>query len=95
MADLKYKVKVARSPNDGELGYADHRNQTIYIDPDQASGMIRDTLVHEMLHVVLCNGGLFLPEEADQEERFVRALTPWFIHVLRSNPSLVRYLTHG
>jgi hypothetical protein len=73
------------------IGHHDGAVLTIDIDPDQAVGQARDTLLHELLHAIADVTGL---SEAwgDREEEFVGRLSPAILDTLRRNPKLVRYL---
>lgn len=87
-----YKVKAtdlseyrAMGLCDGDLGY-------IHIDPVACSTVCaeRDTVLHEALHAVFRQQGR---EYTKAEERFVTALAPGLLAVIRHNPRLIRYLT--
>lgn len=70
----------------------------IVIGTSMAPAQKRDTLLHELLHA-LCDvmgvskgGSAALLPTQDDEERFVHALSPLLLDMLRSNPELVDFL---
>lgn len=72
------------------LGFHDEKALRIVVDPSQAPGQQRDTLLHELLHAVAAMTGADL---GDNEEKVVRRLSPALLDLLRRNPNLVRFLT--
>lgn len=83
----------ARCRNEGTdlMGSSEHRTLTIDIDPDQAAGQQRDTVLHEVLHTISEMTGLALVWGKDDED-FVRRISPALLDVLRRNPKLVEFL---
>lgn len=73
--------------NDTLMGQTNTGTQRIAIRDDLAPHAERDTVMHELLHVVGCATG------HDLEEHQVSAISPVLLDVLRSNASLVAYLT--
>lgn len=89
-------VDVGRACRDqGEvlLGATDHPSLRIVVDPDQAPGQARDTLLHESLHAVFQISGLSDEWGDAKEERVIRRVSPWILELIRSNPALVAFLT--
>jgi hypothetical protein len=88
----EYRVRVDKS---GVLMAAErlgqHRMADLRMDVagGQAPSMLRDTVLHEVMHAVFV--GMELSE--DDEEKFVSRLTPVLLAVLRDNPKLVEFLT--
>ena len=74
------------------LGNTDHHNLSIIIDDTMAEQMIRDTLLHEILHAIWATSGLIEFDDLTQEQ-MVSTVAPQLVYVLRSNPDLVAYLT--
>lgn len=72
------------------LGSTSHRKLVITIDPDQAPGCMRDTLLHECLHTLAMTTDAF--DSREQEEAGVGRLSPVLLDLLRRNPGLVSYL---
>ena len=64
----------------------------IRLHPDRAELIIKETLLHEIIHGVCAVGGLDHELGADQEEKIVRRLAPILLDVLRRNPGMVEYL---
>ena len=67
-------------------GEFDERNSTINIDVDASADVIRETILHEILHVIL------LMYDKD-DETLVREISPMLLQVLRDNAPLVLALT--
>lgn len=72
-------------------GVTNHPNLTITLNPEQADGQLRDTVLHEVLHTVTTIASLEL--SGKEEEEFVSRISPILLDVLRRNPALVEYLT--
>lgn len=79
------------------LGETDSNNAEILLKKAQAPSVLRDTLVHELLHAVVYASGYFKVADLDRtsEENLVVTLSPWILAILRDNPDLVEYLTQG
>lgn len=67
-------------------GEFDERNSTINLDVDASADVIRETILHEILHAIL---GMYDKDD----EALVRELSPMLLQVLRENPRLVLALT--
>jgi len=67
-------------------GEFDERTSTINLDVDVSADVMRETLLHEILHVIL---GMY---ERD-DETLVRVLSPMLLQVLRDNPKITLALT--
>jgi hypothetical protein len=67
-------------------GEVDERNCTINLDVDASAEVIRDAILHEVIHAIL------LMYSRDDEE-LVRLLTPMLLQVMRDNPRLTVLLT--
>ena len=67
-------------------GEFDERNSTINLDVDASADVIRETILHEILHVIL---GMYDKDD----EALVRELSPTLLQVLRDNARLVLALT--
>jgi hypothetical protein len=66
-------------------GEVDERNCTINLDIDASPEIIRESVLHEVVHAIL------MMYERDDEE-LVRLLTPMLLQVLQDNPKLVNAL---
>jgi Zn-dependent peptidase ImmA (M78 family) len=78
----------------GAMGMSSLRNQIVVVGTNQMPVCERDTVLHELLHMCVQQTPLFQNSEewAAEEERFVAAVTPRLLAMLRSNPKLVAYL---
>ena len=63
-------------------GEVDERAATINLDVDASPEIIRDSIVHEILHAIL------LMYNKDDED-LVRLLAPMLLQVMRDNPKLM------
>lgn len=90
--DANDLLKATVEQRSSLFGWSCERRQVIGVDPDQAPGSKRDTVLHEVLHQVLCVSGLASEWGGDQEEQVVRRLTPWLVGVIRANPKLIEFL---
>lgn len=83
-------IDIMRNPESEEdLGQWDIKQARIVYDGSAKPQVVRETLLHEALHVVLEHGNI----DDSQHEFIIRAMSPLLLHMLRANPSLVRYLT--
>lgn len=65
---------------------------TIWMDPSGAEALVRETLVHELLHALLDDSGCPITTDEENEETWIRALSPRLYAALVENPDLVAYL---
>ena len=72
----------------GNMGEYEMGKASIYVDKNLAFSAMQDTILHEVLHVVLQHF------EKDSEQ-LVRILTPSLLAILKDNPKLVSFLTEG
>lgn len=66
---------------------------SIVYDPDQVPTMLRDTVLHEVLHAITDMAGLHHEFGAKRDERWVRGIAPLLLDALQRNPDLVAFLT--
>jgi hypothetical protein len=67
-------------------GEVDERSATINLDVDASPEVIRDSIVHEVIHAIL------LMYDRDDED-LVRLLAPMLLQIIRDNPKLILALT--
>lgn len=73
------------------VGHTHHHQLVMTVDDTVASEVMRDTVLHEVLHALWYSTGL--TEFAEfTEEQAVSVLAPALMSVLRNNPVLVQYL---
>lgn len=90
--NLVEMLERCREQGEDLLGFCDTKQLKIHVDPAQADGMARETLLHEILHAVADATGL-ADGWGDDEESTIRRLSPALLQVLRDNPGLVEFLT--
>jgi len=87
---FNYKVELHEGywnkDDERVYGEVDERSCTINLDVDASTEVIKDAIIHEILHAIL------LMYQKDDEE-LVRLLAPAIFQVLRDNPKLVVALT--
>jgi hypothetical protein len=83
---------VAGGVESARLGDCNHENLTITLEPHMASSMLKETLLHEVLHA--CFGVIGAIEDVDDktEEKLVLRLSPVLMGLLRENPKLIEYI---
>jgi hypothetical protein len=82
---------VTRRQLGGDHGETDHSELVIKIN-ERAAGVVRETLVHELLHTFSDLAGLQEQYGADTDEQWCRRLAPCLLDTLRRNPELVDFL---
>lgn len=75
------------------LGHTDHDALTVILSEKMPDGLARETLMHELLHVVNEVTGLRTKWGNAKEERIVRRLSPILLELLQRNPDAVSFLT--
>lgn len=75
----------------GDHGETDHSELIIKIN-ERATGVVRETLVHELLHALSDLAGLQEQYGAETDEQWCRRIAPWLLDTLRRNPNLVDFL---
>lgn len=96
----RYKLTFAESrtvrlsdDTDSAYGECDQKHATIVIDPNQAPTMLRDTVIHELLHACMNLIGATEDPGFDDaaEERIVLRLAPVLLQIVRQR-RLVEWL---
>lgn len=77
----------------GIVGDTDTKMHTIRLLKGQKPGDMRDTLLHELLHVAANQSGKDYESKKRLEEDFVQRMTPRLLLILRENPKLMEFLT--
>ena len=86
---LDIEIKKHPSPEESEeLGQWDIKQAQIMYDSSAKPEVVRETMLHETLHVVLEHTSI----DNYLHEDIISAMSPLLLHMLRSNPVLVRYL---
>ena len=77
------------------MGTSSMRQLEVVVGNNQSPICERDTILHELFHMIIQQTPLFENSEewAAREESFVAAITPRLLALLRDNPRLVDYLT--
>lgn len=88
-------LRAAERQRSTLMGHADHETLTVVVDGRMAVGAQRETLMHELLHVVTEVAGLNSTWSSADEEANVRRLSPIVLELLRRNPAAVAFLTEA
>jgi len=86
-----YTVRIEDTLPDDDFGYSDSRLQEIAISKDQNKQAAADTLLHEILHAIWHESGLFAIKRPD-EETIVRITSTWLCLVFRDNPDVLTFI---
>jgi hypothetical protein len=86
-------VDLARTKNQDVFGITLISSHEIVIDGERPEQAVRETTLHEALHVCWHTYSVTDQEVGDVEEQAVSVLATVMLDVLRSNPVLVAYLT--
>jgi hypothetical protein len=87
---VDYTVVVESGVSD-EFGSCDTVTQTIILSANQTAQAVSDTLLHEVLHAIWTESGLFMIKRPD-EETIVRTTSTWLRMVLRDNPHVAAFI---
>jgi len=89
-----YKVKYKRTTGKN-LGLTDLSKKQITIWKHDNKEVLRETLMHEILHVLMEDVVASVEEKKDledKEEAIVRLVNPRLFQVFKDNPNLVEFL---
>jgi hypothetical protein len=80
---------IAGGTTDGDSLGEWHANKAeVHYDPNTNVPVLRETVLHEVLHAVCEHTGL----DPDEHETIIRSISPLILHVLRENPKFVKWL---
>jgi hypothetical protein len=76
---------------DEDYGYCVPHMQKIVLSKNQSYQSVTDTLLHEVLHAIWHESGLF-DIKKPSEEQIVRTISTWLCVVFRDNPKLLEII---
>jgi len=85
----------AAAENDGKaLGFTQLETLTIALKPSLPDSLMRETLLHELLHAIIATqGGVFPTAKDDElEEAAVVAISPLLLSTLRANEDVLEFI---
>jgi len=85
--DVLLRPYLANIDN-AELGEWDIRQAIIKYDGFVSPQVMRETILHELLHVMLEHTNV----DSDIHEEIIRALSPLLLSMIQTNPELLAYL---
>ena len=91
---FKYKIEPRNDFRDEEgtrvMGETVSTNEIIYIDNSFTPTVVRETLMHELLHAMLHDTNVL--DGMEQEEKLVQILSPRLMSLFKDNPRLYKFL---
>lgn len=91
MGAKTYKVTLDRKMK--ECGTCDGPQCRIALSPDQDPAQFVDTYLHEILHAIVVESGLYpLLEKRNLEEIVVRQMSTSLVNLFHQNPKVLAYL---
>lgn len=88
---VDYTIELQDNLEDDDYGYCDSHTQRIVLSKDQNKQSIGDTLLHEIMHAIWHESGLFSVKRPD-EEQIVRTTSTWMCLVFRDNPEILPFI---
>lgn len=74
------------------VGFCSTDTQEIFLDPNQGSDSMADTLLHEVLHYIFYITGGTNEFGNENEEKMIMHISSTLLDTLRRNPKMTRYL---
>lgn len=76
------------------VGFTNLQSLTIALKPNLPDSLLRETLLHELLHAIIqTQGGIFTTAKKDElEEATVSAITPMLLSTLRANEDVLEFI---
>ena len=96
-----WKIYWGEEDADEMYGKTDTSTKTVTIYKCKNDEITRETLLHELLHVVMEDKAEavfnFDPDkkEYDKEENLIRLISPVLMQLISENPELIRFLSKG
>lgn len=87
-----WRLLLTDTPDEGTVEYANH---TVYIKPGRPPVEEMNTLIHELLHVVVHDRALMPGDLEEHEEKLVTGMANGLTELLLRNPVLRDILLHG
>lgn len=88
---VDYTIELQDKLEDDDYGCCDPHTQTITLSKDQNRQAVGDTLLHEIMHAIWHESGLFAVKRPD-EEQIVRTTSTWLCLVFRDNPKVLSFI---
>jgi hypothetical protein len=87
---VDYSIRLINDFDD-EYGSCIPHMQEIYICKNQTAQSASDTMLHEIMHAIWNESGLFMMKRPD-EETVVRTMSTWVRMVLRDHPQVAAFI---
>ena len=85
---LSIPVVAGGTTDEESLGEWHASKAEIHYDEAATVDVLRETVLHEVLHAVCEHSGL----DPDDHETIIRSISPLILHMLRENPKFVAWL---
>ncbi len=95
--DQQYFLDLARSGGRDRFGETSMANMTMIISPARAFTGMQETLLHEILHALIWQAGITIPENPDasgdeREETLVGQMSGILLDCIKRNPHVFDWL---
>jgi cob(I)alamin adenosyltransferase len=87
---VDYRIVLDGTSAD-EYGACDTATQTIHLSKNQTAQTVADTMLHEIMHAIWNESGIFM-HKRPTEETIVRTMSTWTKMVLRDNPHVAAFI---
>jgi hypothetical protein len=87
---VDYRILLEGADPD-EYGACDTATQIIHLSKNQTAQNVSDTLLHEIMHAIWNESGIFMNKKPN-EETIVRTMSTWVRMVLRDNPDVASFI---
>lgn len=95
--DQQYFLDLARSSGSDRFGESSMANMTIVVSDARAFTGLQETLLHEILHCLIWQAGITIPEDDDasgdeREETLVGQMSGILLDCIKRNPHVFDWL---
>lgn len=85
---LNIPIIAGETTDPDSLGEWHANKAEIHYDPNTTGHVLKETILHEMLHAVCEHSGL----DPDEHETIIRSISPLLLHTLKENPKFIAWL---
>jgi len=85
---LNIPIVSGGTTDEDSLGEWHANKAEVHYDPNVTGPVLRETVLHEMLHAICEHTGL----DPDEHETIIRSISPLILHLLKENPKFTAWL---